>query len=138
MSLLDELAGMAGDKGAEGIEELMDKAKDLAGDHLDGPEADLAKTALDKISARSEALAHLGQGAVVSLIARIATGEDELARQDFLRMNFADRIAASEGSSADTVRDRVNRERYWYEVQEMIQDLGKMALKILPFLIAAV
>ena len=139
MSLLDKLEGLVEDKGADWIEKLIEKAKERADDHLNGPEADLAKIALDKIGYESDALAHLGQGGLVSLLTRVATREDEQAKLTYLTAGatFEERRAASHAATAEAVNERLNREMAWDSVLEMLKGLGKMLWRVIPLLIAA-
>lgn len=139
MSLLDVLEGLVDDKATDWLEQLVDAASERADDHLNGPEADLAKIALRKIGHEADALAHLGHGGLLSLLTRVAMREDEQAQLTYLTAgaSFEERRAASHAATADAVREGLNRERAWESVLEMLKGLGKMLWRVIPLLLAA-
>ncbi len=139
MSFLDRLETLVDDKDADWIEKLIGSAIDRADDHLNGPEATLAKNALRKIGHEADALAHLGHGGLLSLLTRVASREDDQARLTYLATgtSFEERRAASHAATADVVRERLNRERAWDSVLEMLKGLGKMLWRVIPLLLAA-
>ena len=139
MSLLDQLADLAENKSPEAIRRAVVRAKAVAGDHLGGPERDLAKAALDRIGQSSAALGHLGAGGLVSLIAQFHMGQQDDAKAVFFRgsATLAELDAATDELTAATIRDRINREAAWQETYELMRDLGKIAIKVLPLILMA-
>ena len=124
MSLIDKLTTLAEEKSPDVIERLVGNARDLASEHLNGPERDMAKRALDRLGDSSEALGHLGAGGLVALLAQFHLGNTEGAKASFL-------------GSEPTFQEVLNREAYWLEVRELVQDLGQIAIKVIPLLIMA-
>ncbi len=139
MSLLDKLANLAEDRSPEVVERIVERAKHLADENLNGPERDIAKMALDKISDKSTSLGHLGAGGLVSLLARFHLGEEDQAEVDYLAQGatFSERLAASRDASEEAIRERVNRERAWAEVRDLLKDLGQIAVKVIPLILMA-
>lgn len=139
MSLLSSIAGLAEDKGADAIEDLLGKAAELADEHLDGPEAGLAKEALEGLSERTEELAHLGTAGVVALVTRWTFQGASAAKLTYLAQSatFEERRAASHAATADAVKARSDRDQAWETVKATLEDVGKIALKLIPLLLAA-
>jgi len=139
MPLIDRLGSLIDDKGPGVIERMVESAKDHADDHLNGPEADIAKDALDRIADKADALSHLSRGAVVGLLTRWAIGDKDGSRETYLAeaATFEERRAASRAATMDAITERVNRERAWDEVRDLLQGLGKTLFRILPLLLAA-
>lgn len=139
MSLIDKLTTLAEEKSPDVIERLVGNARDLASEHLNGPERDMAKRALDRLGDSSEALGHLGAGGLVALLAQFHLGNTEGAKASFLgsEPTFQEVLDAQDASTDGVVRERLNREAYWLEVRELVQDLGQIAIKVIPLLIMA-
>lgn len=136
MSLIEHVAGFDGE-GEDALLKALDKAKVLVDERFDGPERDMAKTGLDTISGYAGPLAHLGVGGVVSVMAQVGFDRNEDAQATFLTLSFEERREASHASTDETVRERLNRERSWNEVEAMLKDLGTLALKLIPLLLMA-
>ena len=139
MSLLNSLLELADDKTPNAIAGMLRKAKDLADEHLAGPERDLAKSALDKIAEHSDALAHLGKGGLIAVVTLTGFSRLNEAKLAYLMAgaSFEERRRASMDSTEETTNERINRERAWADVQDTLKALGMIALKVLPLLLAA-
>ena len=139
MSFLDDIEALVEDKDTDWIDRLVEKAKEQAEDHFSGPEADLARSALDKIGNNSEQLAHLGHGGLLSLLTRVVSREDEQARLTYLAFGatFDERRAASHAAASTAINERLNRELAWDGVLEMLKGLGKVLWRVIPLLLAA-
>jgi hypothetical protein len=139
MSLLEKIAGLAEERSPDLVDKLVDKARGLADDHLNGPERDLAKRALDRLGESSEALGHLGAGGLISVLARLHLGQEDQAERAFMiaGMDFQEVLDAQDASTDGVIRERLNREAYWLEVRELVKDLGQIAVKVIPLLLMA-
>ena len=139
MSLLEQLSDLVEDKTPEAIARAVERAKTVADDYLAGPERDLAKSALDRIGRSSGALGHLGAGGLVSLIAHFHLGEVDDAKRSFLAESatYEELRNASHSASEKAIRERMNREAAWQETYELMRDLGKIAIKVLPLILMA-
>jgi len=139
MGLVDKLPGLIEDKSPEVLRKGLGKAKELADEHLNGPERDLAKNAIDKIANKSDQLAHLGVSGVLGLVTQFHLGDKEKARLSYLAevATFEERIAAAQESNREAVRARINRQRAWEDVREVLTDIGQIALKVIPLLLMA-
>jgi len=140
MSLLDALPGLIEDRGAGVIERLAERAIEAIADsgYPEG-DRDLAHQALDAISANSANLAHLGAGGLVSVLTYSGIGSRDKARLAYLASgaSFEERRAASHAATAASVEARLERERNWEQTKAMLETIGKVALKVIPLLLAA-
>ena len=139
MSLLESLEGALDDQADDWLDGLADEAGALADKHLGLGDAALVKGGLSLLQDSGKDLAHLGIGGLVSVVARYAAGDVDGARLRYLETGatFAERRAASHASTADTVAATSDREATWEGVQGTLEELGAIALKILPLLLMA-
>ena len=132
--ILDELTDLPDEGGPGGLEPLIELAKACAGDHLSGPEAELARNTLRRIALKAPYLQHLNRGALVVLLIRVATEENLLARRAYLSAGFT---FGGSGSTSEMVDEVQQRERAWLSVLESLKSLGPSLWGVIPLLLAA-
>ena len=140
MSLLDRLIDKGLDaaekKGANAVLDLLSKAEDYAAENLDPESAALAKGATLKLGEVAPELANLGHSKLTNMIAKTALVDLDAAKAIYLGDTFEQRRAASHAAGAAVVADRLGMEQDWEAVKDVLQGLGKGAMKLLPVLLA--
>lgn len=142
MSLMEILSSKAmktlSETDSDWVSSVIGKGRDLA-KKLDEVEEFSANTVLDIIEQRKEAIHSLGVGGLISVITNFYFGEEDQARLVFLRneASFEERRAAQQAAQDATVSEKVKREAAWKEIKEMGEELGEMAIKAIPILLAA-
>lgn len=140
MSVLDTLEELLVDQADDWLDDLTDGAGELADEHLSPGEAALAKGGLSLLKDAGSELAHLGAGGLVSVVARYAGGDVDGARIRYLgsgKATIDELVDASRASTAASVAATQAREATWESVQATLEELGAVALKILPLLLMA-
>jgi hypothetical protein len=141
-SVLDGLAARAGEKIGDGkwVDSVVSSAKkELV--KLPSDVQPLASAALDKMAANKDSIAGVSQFGFTAIVSRMALGQDDAARMIYLRdsASVAERLAALDDASADTVKERAARDEAWETTKsvakEMLMALGKAAI---PLLLAAI
>ena len=137
----DSLPELLNEQTPQAMEVLLARAGVVAENTLEGEERDLVIEGLARVSMETEAIGHLTSAALSSVIALASTGSETEARARFVQgpllTDFERTRALSHASTAETIKVRMQREADWDAMKVLLKDLGKIALKLLPLLLAA-
>lgn len=139
MSVFDSLPGLIEGKTPEAVDRLIDRASMLAEGQFDGGEdTELVREGFQTLKGASGDLAHLGAGEIVSVLANWGIGHPN-TKAAFVSasMTFEERRAVSHAATAAAISARVEREKAWDRVAVVLEDVGMVVLKLIPFLLAA-
>lgn len=91
----------------------------------------------DKLKALGPDLAHLGGKDLATVLSMVGVGSPR-AKSAFVSpaLSFEERRAVSHAATAATITARVERDAAWDRVKVVLIELGKIALKIAPLLMA--
>ena len=112
------------------LDALLDASKGLAED-------DDVRMGIAKLRALGPDLAHLGGKDLATVLSMVGVGSPR-AKAAFVSpsLSFQETRAVSHAATAATIASRVEREAAWARVKVVLLELGKVALKIAPLLMA--
>ena len=141
MSLLSTIEGVVGDRAEDWLSGTLDRAEGLAADHIVGPvQSALVAKAFTMIREHEGELARLGGGGLVSLLTRAGFSKVDDAKLTYLRSGtatVAELIKASHRSTAEVAAATQKRVEDWKKVEQLLEEIGSVALRLIPFLIMA-
>lgn len=139
MSILRALTEVASEAGDDWIEHGLAEARRSA-EHALSDEPEQRKAAMEALAhldANRDRLAGLTRGSLVGLLAHVASGNDEAARELYLATaaTFEERRAAAAASTAETIREKEERVEAWEALRSVLVTVGRAAVGVLTTLL---
>lgn len=140
MSLLDDLLASTGEQGPEWIKKALSKANELAQENLTNRELQTTTAGLAILEGVAPELSRLTHGGLISVITRFYTGDERGAELEYLGSggdSLTELLDRSYRETAATIGERARSDKDWKAVKGAFVEMGKLAIRVLPFLIAA-
>lgn len=96
---------------------------------------------LDRVDVASPHLVHLATDEVKGLLEAVfrGLGADDTVRNDYFRLTYEERRAAMHATTDELAAETERRNAAWRAFQDMLQDVGSLALRtLIPLLLAAI
>jgi hypothetical protein len=140
MSLLDDVLASTEKRGPGWIKDALAKATELAQENLRNRELQTTIAGIRILKGVAPELSRLTHAGLISVITRYYTGDERGAELEYLASggdSLTELLDRSYRETAVTISDRARSDKDWKAVKGAFVEMGRLAIRVLPFLIAA-